>query len=66
MKFKAQGYASAQAVFDVLNGSGVLWGEPTQKGDSWHVFKLQQSTEQQEQTKQFLLDCFPKIRFSFN
>lgn len=65
MIIKVQGEANAQSLFDLFNGQGVTWYQPTRKGDSWHAIQIRIPTEKHLETKLFVKDCFPKMRISF-
>lgn len=65
MIIKVQGEASAQALFDLFNGQGVSWCQPTKKGDSWHVIRLRISPEKHLETRRFIEDCFPNMPLGF-
>lgn len=55
-----RGEANAQALFDVLHGSGVTWSHPwTPRGA--HKLTVQRPGEN---LREFIAKCFPEMRFS--
>jgi len=66
MLIKVQGQANALALFDVLSVRGVTWSEPTKKGDSWHTLYVKIAPEDWHKEKDFIKDCFPRMKISFN
>jgi hypothetical protein len=57
MLIKVQGYADAQAIFDVLNGTGVQWRE---RGGGWHELRTTDET-----CEEYIRKCFPNARITF-